>query len=70
MENPYQASSHSAYPVSAGGSVTPAILQSLAGTRPWVRLCSIMGFIGAGFMILAMVGGVLVGVAGAARMSP
>ena len=52
MDNPYQASSHSAYPTSSG-SVTPATLQALAGTRPWVRLCSIMGFIGAGFMILA-----------------
>ena len=52
MDNPYQASSHSAYPASSG-SVTPATLQALAGTKPWVRLCSIMGFIGAGFMILA-----------------
>ena len=52
MDNPYQASSHSAYPTSSG-SVTPATLQALAGTKPWVRLCSIMGFIGAGFMILA-----------------
>ncbi len=51
MDNPYQASSHSAYPTSSG-SVTPATLQALAGTKPWVRLCSVMGFIGAGFMIL------------------
>lgn len=53
MDNPYQASSHSAYPASSSGSVTPAALQALSGTKPWVRLCSIMGFIGAGFMILA-----------------
>lgn len=53
MENPYQASSHSAYPASSGGHITPATLQALAGTKPWVRLCSILGFIGAGFMILA-----------------
>jgi hypothetical protein len=52
MDNPYQASSHSAYPTSSG-TVTPATLQALAGTKPWVRFCSIMGFIGAGFMILA-----------------
>jgi Family of unknown function (DUF5362) len=64
MDNPYQASSHSAYPTSSG-SVTPATLQALAGTKPWVRLCSIMGFIGAGFMILAglamMTSGAMVG---------
>lgn len=52
MDNPYQASSHSAYPASSG-SVTPGTLQALAGTKPWVRLCSILGFIGAGVMILA-----------------
>jgi hypothetical protein len=53
MDNPYQASSHSAYPVASSGSVSPATLQALAGTKPWVRLCSILGFIGAGMMILA-----------------
>ncbi len=53
MDNPYQASSHSAYPASSGGSITPATLQALAGTKPWVRLCSVLGFIGAGFMIIA-----------------
>jgi magnesium-transporting ATPase (P-type) len=52
MENPYQTSAPSAYPASSG-SVTPGVLQALAATKPWVRLCSIMGFIGAGFMILA-----------------
>lgn len=65
MDNPYQASSHSAYPAYSGGNVSPGTQQALAGTKPWVRLCSIMGFIGAGFMILAgllmMTSGAMVG---------
>lgn len=52
MDNPYQASSHSAYPASSG-IVTRAVIDALAATRPWVRLCSVLGFIGSGFMILA-----------------
>lgn len=64
MDNPYQAGGHHAHPsASPSGSMTPAILQSLAGTKPWVRLCSVMGFIGAGFMIL---GGIVMMVSGAA----
>lgn len=64
MDNPYQASSHSAYPASSG-MVTRAVIDSLAATRPWVRLCSILGFIGAGFMILAALGIMASGTLGA-----
>ena len=31
----------------------PGIQNALAGTKPWVRLVSILGFISAGFMIVA-----------------
>lgn len=68
MDNPYQASSHSAYPVASGGSVTPATLQALAGTKPWVRLCSILGFIGAGVLLLVGLAVIVTGVFGG--MSP
>lgn len=68
MDNPYQASSHSAYPVPSGGSVTPAVLQALAGTKPWVRLCSILGFIGTGLLFLIGLAVILTGVFGG--MSP
>jgi len=52
MDNPYQTGDYrSSYP-SSTGYVSPGVIQALAGTKPWVRLCSIMGFIGAGFMIL------------------
>ena len=46
---------------------TPGIHSALAGTKPWVRLVSIIGFISAGFMIL---GGVAGGVAGALMGRP
>ena len=65
MDNPYQTGAYSSsYPI-ATGQVSAGIIQALAGTKPWVRLCSIMGFIGAGFMILAglmmMAGGAIGG---------
>ena len=46
---------------------TPGIQSALAGTKPWVRLVSIIGFISAGFMIL---GGVAGGVVGALMGRP
>jgi hypothetical protein len=37
----------------AGGQeVTPAILGALRGTRPWVLLFSILGFLGSGLLVL------------------
>ena len=55
MDNPYQASRSGDY-YSPQGMVSPATYQALAATKPWVRLCSVMGFIGAGFMILGGIG--------------
>ena len=55
MENPYQ--------VPAGGSgdsanypfASPAAINSLAATRPWVSFCSIVGFVLGGLSLLACV---------------
>ncbi|MCW1920936.1 DUF5362 family protein [Luteolibacter arcticus] len=53
MDNPYQTGAYgSTYPT-ATGQVSPGVIQALNGTKPWVRLCSVMGFVFAGFMILA-----------------
>ncbi len=41
--------------------VTPAILDSMRQTRPWVLFLSILGFIGAGFMILGSIGILIAG---------
>ncbi|MCW1886447.1 DUF5362 family protein [Luteolibacter flavescens] len=65
MDNPYQTGAHgNPYP-SSTGQTSPAIIQALAGTKPWVRLCSIIGFICAGFMVLGglmmMAGGAIGG---------
>lgn len=46
---------------------TPGIQSALAGTKPWVRLVSIIGFVSSGFMIL---GGVAGGVVGALMGTP
>lgn len=53
MHNPYQTGVATPEPYSSPGYVSPVTYQALAGTRPWVKLCSVMGFIGAGFIILA-----------------
>jgi hypothetical protein len=39
------------------GPVTPVMVQQLRGTKGWVRLLSIIGFLGAGLMLIA--GGVM-----------
>jgi hypothetical protein len=54
MENPYAASapSHDT-PVYSPGIVDPRAVQALQGTKPWVRLCSVIGFISTGFILLA-----------------
>ena len=38
-------------------AVSAEAIQQLAATRPWVRFISVMTFIGAGFMLLGVVGG-------------
>lgn len=41
--------------------ITQGVIQQLAGTKPWVRLISVMVFIGAGLMVLAGLGMMVVG---------
>lgn len=51
MENPYSASLADPSQHSQG-QVTPAMIQALQGTKPWVRFCSILGFICTGLIFL------------------
>jgi len=54
MDNPYAASAPSfETPVYSPGMVDPRAVQALQGTKPWVRLCSVIGFISTGFILLA-----------------
>ena len=68
MENPYSTSGID--PVSQGGSgsVTPGVRQALAGTKPWVQFCAILGFIFTGLMVVGgifmMIGGGFIAAAG------
>ena len=43
-------------PSGSSGAVSPGVVETLRRTRGWVRFLSILGFIGAGFMVLAAVG--------------
>jgi hypothetical protein len=65
MQNPYQTSGSADYYSTPSDAVTASTYQALAATKPWVRLCSVMGFIGAAFMILGgiamIVGGAVAG---------
>jgi len=38
------------------GAITPAVMESLSGTRPWVIFLAILGFILAGLMVLGGLG--------------
>ncbi|HEY8961428.1 MAG TPA: DUF5362 family protein [Luteolibacter sp.] len=57
MDNPYTTGtpSHQAPAHPSHGLVDPLAVQALQGTKPWVRLCSVIGFISTGFMLLAAV---------------
>ena len=68
VHNPYQTSASTDYQVPQG-YVSPMTYQALAGTKPWVRLCSVMGFIAAGFMILAGLAMLIGGAAISSRSS-
>jgi hypothetical protein len=67
MANPYAApiADHQRAPTTVGlpgdGQVTPAILDSMRQTRPWVLFLGILGFIGAGFMVLGGLGMLVAG---------
>jgi len=51
MDNPYTASATNPS-LQTQGAVTQSILESLRGTKPWVRFCSILGFIFTGLIFL------------------
>lgn len=61
MDNPYSSSGINPIAQAGGSAVSQGVLNALAGTKPWVRLCSIIGFIGTGLMVvfglLMMIGG-------------
>jgi hypothetical protein len=61
MENPYSSSATDPVSRSEGSVISPGVIQALAGTKPWVRFCSIIGFICTGLVLL---GGVSMMVAG------
>jgi len=54
MDNPYAtgAPSYSTPPYTSHGAVDPQVIQILQNTKPWVRLCSVIGFICTGFLLL------------------
>jgi hypothetical protein len=55
-QNPYQPPGTSEYanPQSGeGGAVPEEAVEALRETRPWVTLLAVLGFIGAGFVVLA-----------------
>ena len=68
MDNPYTPSGIDPMATAGGATVSQGVLNALAGTKPWVRLCSVIGFIGAGLMVLfglvMMVGGGFLSFAG------
>src|SRR5687768_854816 len=68
MHNPYQTSASTDYQVPQG-YVSPMTYHALAGTKPWVTLCWVMGFSGAGFMILGAIGMLISGAAISCRSS-
>lgn len=74
MANPYAAPvADNHRPMSSGvptdAQVTPGILEAMTQTRPWVLFLGILGFIGAGLMVLAGLGMLIAGSAmGAGEM--
>ena len=63
--NPYEFQETTA--VDSAAIANSGAIQELIQTRPWVRLMGILGLIGAGFMVLAACGMVLMGLASDAR---
>ncbi|MEM9236253.1 MAG: DUF5362 family protein [Verrucomicrobiota bacterium] len=61
MDNPYATAGTDPAHQGSSSAISAGVLRALAGTKPWVRFCSIIGFIASGLMILAglfmMVGG-------------
>jgi len=70
--NPYAAPAakgQGASPVISAGSVPYSIITELSGTKPWVRLISVIMWIACGFMILAVVVNLFIGAIGASALS-
>lgn len=67
MDNPYAtgAPSYSAPASASHSTADPLVIQVLQNTKPWVRLCSVIGFICTGFILLAalvmLLGGAFMG---------
>jgi hypothetical protein len=56
----------STYAPAPEGALTTRMIESLRQTKPWVRLMSIFGFVGAGLMVLGGLFMILAGVLGGA----
>lgn len=56
--NPYESPSSDPLGANtaAGRGVTPRVVSELVGTKPWVRMMAVLGFIGVGFMVLGGLG--------------
>lgn len=54
----------STYPPPSTEAITPGMVQALGQTKPWVRFISILGFVGAGFMVLGAAGLMITAIAG------
>jgi hypothetical protein len=68
--NPYEAPAGGydipAAPPIAGAMITPLMVEHLRGARGWIRLLSVFGFIGGGFMLLGAGAAILFGILGIA----
>ncbi len=51
--SPYQTPHSLVQPEAPGNDVSVLVISHLVRTRKWVRLCSVLGFIGSGLMLLA-----------------
>lgn len=51
------------------GQITQEVIEQLTRTKPWVRLMSVLMFLGAGFMLLAAAGMGIAGSIGSLRQS-
>lgn len=72
MENPYASPIANPYGSSSSLStdaVSPATIAELAGTKPWVRLISVIMWIACALMITAVVFMLIAGVAGVSQLS-
>lgn len=61
MENPYASSLSDSSSDSQLQGLTPGVMQALGGTKPWVRFCSVIGFIATGMMVLGALAMLLAG---------